>query len=331
MSDQPNNSIQKKFEGLDLDGDGAFSDFYADAAKSFKANGTSFTNTDWEPATSFTLLKDSQGYNVGNGHFHGLREGEQLVLGSGVHGAQEKFHNITCSDFKGGEVVINDYAIVNGVKMDESVLAKLHIGGRAQVNELSAEGAQIIELSAQPGAQIVRGHFENATINQASELEGSIWRNCEFLHANLQNVNFKGARLSETSFVSSDMAGVDFTGASLSGVSFVDVDVSKINAKGAYFHNVLINGQSINSGAEFEALQAKAAALQQAGPGIMQGMGSIAAMYREQNAPAQAPPIDLASLQVSGGQQTSITQQQQQGPSASPDASGPSLGGGIGL
>jgi len=136
---------------------------------------------------------------------------------------------------------VNDYAIVNDLYLEGQTTA-LHIGGRAQVNDLHADGAHIVKLSADPGARIERAMFNGATIDMASDLAGSVWTNAEFKNANLRDVNFAGATLSGAHFEGTDLKGVNFKSARLSNVSFQDTELASVDFTGAQLHNIRIIG-----------------------------------------------------------------------------------------
>lgn len=320
--------IESMNDMQDLDGNGkidvaAVDAFYSDVESQFSAIGASFTNVTFRPATSFSLVEHASNATYGKVTFDGLTDGQNVSLGSGQHGAQERFYDVKFDNVCGGEIRINDYAIVNNLDV-RGQQCSLTIGGRAQLNDLHAEGAHFLHLTAEPGAQIVRGNFKDTIIDMASHLDGSIWRNCEFDGATLRDVNFRGAQLAETHFVNCDMAGVDFTGARLSNCSITG-DISKINAANAYFHNVTItdlNGMStvVNSAAEFKALQ-QANAI---GVGMADSINALKGNDR-------STPTTLAGLGASLGNdaaQTSLLAQQAAGAAATPAQPVPAPGQG---
>lgn len=225
----------------DLDGDGAVADFYTEVQAQLRCDHTKFLNCTFQPATTLEIVDNGRGAQFGNVTFDGMGAEDTLTLGSGKHGGTEKFHGVHFKNIQGGTVVVNDYAIVNDLYLEGQTTA-LHIGGRAQVNDLHADGAHIVKLSADPGARIERAVFNGATIDLASDLTGSVWTNAEFKNANLRDVNFAGATLSGAHFEGTDLKGVNFKGARLSNVSFQDTELAGVDFTSAQLHNIRIIG-----------------------------------------------------------------------------------------
>lgn len=323
VRDVERNGIDAMRDLHDLDGDGSInvapvSELYRTIEHRFNPEGASFTNVTFRPATSFSLVEHAANATFGNVSFEGLETGQTLTLGSGKHGAQERFYNVEIK-VDGGDIRINDYAIVNnlvlkGSNEHKAAECSLTVGGRAQLNDLKAEGSHFLNLTAEPGAQIVRGNFNGTTIDVASNLSGSIWRNCEFSKATLRDVNLNGAQLSETHFVNTDLTNVSFAGARLSNCSISGTDISTVNATGAHFHNVSVEVSGkvhvVNSAEQFQALQ-QATAIGRSMANSFTGFAPA----------AQQAPLNLADLGRSLGEQamqTSLTSQQAAGAGASP-------------
>lgn len=320
-----NAGVEQFDDFYDLDGNGA-AGFYSTVESQINFSGTTFTNVTFRPATSFNVVEHAQNAVYGNVTFDGLEAGQQVTLGSGQHGAQERFYNVNFENVSGGEIRINDYAIVNNLDLHGAECA-LSVGGRAQLNDLHAEGAHFLRLSAEPGAQIVRGSFDGTTIDMASELSGSIWRNCEFNNATLRDVDLHGAQLTDTHFVGTDLTGVNFAGARLSNCSISGTDIASINAQGAHFHNVSVevNGRvhTVNSAEQFQALQ-QAGAIGRSMAASFEGFGL--------SAPSQNLSIaDLGRPLGAEVENTSIAAQQAAGAGASPAEAMPQRGADIGI
>lgn len=228
-------SLQSGIESLkdemDLDGDHAINDFFADIDHHARFEGTIFSNVSFHPAG--TLMRDgengvalTEGASFENVTFDGMGAEDAVTLARG------SYTNIAFSNIKGGAIEIADGTQVNGMNI-RGAQASLHIG-RAALSNLDATGAHIISLEAKAGAQISQATFVGATIDMASELHGSQWRNVTFKEANLGHV---------------DMAGT-----TLSGVHFTNTNLEGLNLSGATINDMVVDGKPITSTDQLTAL-----------------------------------------------------------------------------
>lgn len=319
----------------DLDGDQAVSDFYTEVQAQLRCDNTKFLNCTFHPATTLEIVDNGRGGKFGNVTFDGMERGETLTLGSGKHGTGEVFHDVHFTNIQGGTIVVNDYATVGNLHLEGQTTA-LEIRGRAQVNDLHANGAHIVHLTAGVGARIERAVFEGATIDMASDLAGSVWTNAEFKDANLRDVNFRGAHLNGAHFQGSDMEGVSFAGARLSNVSFQDVSLSGVDFAEAQLHNVRIlstdplTGQAqnlrVDSAEQLAEIVRRQESFAMAGAiGANVLAPEIASIRRE-----EAPVQNLAQLGASLGQEA-VQTNRIDGPLENRDMSRPEPSQGIAL
>ncbi len=224
-------SIESMKDMMDLDGDHAISSFFAAIDHHADFKGTVFSNVDFHPAG--TLMRDgengvalTEGASFNNVKFDGMGPEDALTLSKG------NYQNIHFTNIKGGSIAIADGTMVDGMDI-RGAYASLSIG-RASLSNLDATGAHIVHLDAAPGAQISQANFEGATIDMASNLQGSTWKNVAFTDANLIDVDMSGAALNNVRFNKTAMAGLDLSGATL--------------------NNVIVNGKPIESRSELAAL-----------------------------------------------------------------------------
>lgn len=208
-------SLESLKDSMDLDGDHAVSQFFADVDRHAKFEGTIFSNVNFHPAG--TLMRDgengvalTEGASFNNVTFEGMGTNDTLSLAKG------EYNNIHFTAIEGGHIDIADGTQVRGMDL-RGAHASLHIG-RASVSNLDATGAHIISLTTAKGAEISQANFEGATIDMASELQGSTWKNVSFIDANLAHVDMRGATLNGVSFTKSNLSGLDLSGAKIANM-----------------------------------------------------------------------------------------------------------------
>lgn len=205
-------SIESMMDAYDLDGDHAISNFYDDIDRHAKFEGTLFANVSFHPAG--TLMRDgengvalTEGASFQNVTFDGMTGNDTLTLKRG------QYEDIKLTNIKGGTIEIADGTQIDGMDV-RGMHAELHIG-RASVSNLDASGARVVRLEAAPGAQITHANFDGATIEMASKLEGSVWKDVSFTGANLVDVEMRGASLSNVRFDDTSLAGLDLSAAKI--------------------------------------------------------------------------------------------------------------------
>lgn len=254
-SEQSMAQIQQGIESLedamDLDGNATIAFYEAiDHHADFK--GTVFSNVSFHPAG--TLMRDGEngvaltdGASFNNVTFDGMMPDDTLSLARG------DYQNIRLTNIRGGHIDIADGTQVDGMDI-RGAQASLSIG-RASISRLDARGAHLVHLEAAPGAEINQATFAGATIDMASSLNGSVWKQVQFTDANLVDVNMAGATLSNVRFTNTSLDGLSLAGASLTNVSFQGSDVADVDFSGARFSNVTVNGLPVRSAEDIAMVQ----------------------------------------------------------------------------
>ena len=205
-------SIDTMKDMMDLDGDHIISSFFAGIDHHAKFEKTIFANVSFHPAG--TLMREgengvalTEGASFTNVTFDGMQASDQVTLAKG------DYHDIHFKNIKGGHIAIADGTQVDGLDI-RGAHASLHIG-RASLTHLDATDAHIIHLDAAPGAHIAQAEFRGATIDMASNLQGSTWKQVNFTDANLAHVDMNGASLSGVSFTNTNLKGLDVSAAQI--------------------------------------------------------------------------------------------------------------------
>ncbi|MDX2095370.1 MAG: pentapeptide repeat-containing protein [Alphaproteobacteria bacterium] len=272
-------SIESLKDTMDLDGNHAISNFFADIDHHAKFEGTIFSNVSFHPAG--TLMRDGESgvaltedASFEQVTFDGMGADDTVKLAKGT------YTDIAFSNIKGGTIEIADGTQVDGMNI-RGAQASLRIG-HASLSNLDATNAHIISLTAAKGAQISQATFVGATIDMASALEGSVWKNITFKDANLVDVGMKGATLQGVTFTNTNLKGLDLRGATLS--------------------NVMVDGKPIVSPSQLANLgvEVDEKTVASASRELLQNaqLAQIRATMQEAVASLNAPAIDLAAQVV---------------------------------
>jgi len=93
----------------------------------------------------------------------------------------------------GGVVIIAEDTIVRNCKISGNM--EFHVRKNAMVNGLNAEGACLVNLTAEQGAALENVNLEGATVACGSNFEGAVLKNVNVKGANLANLDFTGATI----------------------------------------------------------------------------------------------------------------------------------------
>jgi uncharacterized protein YjbI with pentapeptide repeats len=93
----------------------------------------------------------------------------------------------------GGVVIIAEDTIVRNCKISGNL--EFHVRKNAMVNGLNAEGACLVNLTAEQGAALENVNLEGATVACGSNFDGAVLKNVNVKGANLANLDFTGATI----------------------------------------------------------------------------------------------------------------------------------------
>jgi uncharacterized protein YjbI with pentapeptide repeats len=208
-------SIEDMKDEMDLDGDHTIA-FYEVIDHHADFKGTVFANTSFHPAG--TLMRGdengvalTEGASFENVTFDGMSPDDHLQLARG------DYENIHFTNIRGGEIEVMDGTQIDGMDI-RGAHASLTIG-HASVSRLDARDANIVTLHAAPGAEINQAIFQRTTIDMASELEGSTWRNVQIKDSNLVELEGAGMKLYNVSISNTKVDGWDLTGATIENMT----------------------------------------------------------------------------------------------------------------
>lgn len=302
----------RDFYDLDCNGQvtpAAIDAFAGEVGNNGKYEGTNFLLAKFQPASTFHMVHNAPGASFGNITCDGL-EGE-FTIGDGRNGdstrGRSNYHNINFTNCEAGsEVIVNKFATVHGLNVEDRSKCGITVEYGAQVNGLHIEGGTV-SLTCKPGAILNHPQFNDCTINpyDASSFEGASIRNPQIENVNMARQNFTNARISGGHIKDSDLSGSDFTNASLS-----DIEISGCGGmKAAYesfkdcasLHNVWIEGQRIDNKDQLKSYAAAEDVVN----------GKLAGVMASLNTPAE--PAKTAANAITGGEHTSLDAQQAAG------------------
>lgn len=117
-----------------------------------------------------------------------LTAGQQVILDNGfpIDGVVIRMAN-------GGVVIVAEDTVVRNCKISGNL--EFHVRENAMVNGLNAEGACLVNLTAEKGAALENVNLEGATVACGSNFQGSVLKNVKVNGANLANIDFTGATI----------------------------------------------------------------------------------------------------------------------------------------
>lgn len=165
---------------MNLDGDGAISDFYANIS----FHNANLNNTYVAPATSFNE-EIAQAGNLDGLKFIGMKDGE-------IFNFNGHYSNITLDNFKGG--TINIAGGVDGLNI-EGGTARISLGANAVVNNINvSDDFRILKLTMGRDS-VISGDLKQSTLSMACSFEkGATFRNVT-MSGNLNGLDFSGLTL----------------------------------------------------------------------------------------------------------------------------------------
>lgn len=199
---------------LNQDSDGACCDFYSN----IDFTGANLKNCYVQPATSFNeelaKAKTLEGIT-----FDGMGNDDVFTFRSG------QYDNITLKNVTGGQIVFASNTQVNNLEISGQS-ASIAVEPNASISHIRvSDEFRIVTLDMGKGSIISHSDLSNATIDMASNLEGSKWQDVK-LSSNLKHVDFTGATLTNVTITGevekASLTGVDFTGATLHNLRIND-------------------------------------------------------------------------------------------------------------
>jgi uncharacterized protein YjbI with pentapeptide repeats len=263
-------------------------------------SGATIKNGFVEPATSYND-QIAQAGTIENMTFKGLKEGDQFNLGGG------HYANLTCVGFDGGDVHfhgshVDGLHIAAGPNGEVQKFTSITLDDHASVKHMDVSGAHIVSLTAAPGVEISHSQFKHTTIDSASHLEGTRWKDVQFENTNLCHVDMHGAQLSKVDIKNSDLHGLNLHGATIRDLTIDGKPIASAQELAAY--GVDAGGANLSVSPQLDADYKRTQMLAHArhiGNVVAQASKEIGQPAASVDSPAPAATEQAGAIGISGG------------------------------